>query len=64
MGAAGFEPTPKTPGENEKHDRDTDKSVHAVRNGSDTLASALAMIERLPLSDDEKIEAVRRLLGD
>jgi hypothetical protein len=71
MGAEGFEHPSKTSGETR------DSAEGGANSGANSrwrqeaakaigrdLAAALAMIAGLPLTDDEKIQAVRRLLAD
>ena len=60
MGAAGLEHPLKPP---EKQGVTPRGGAESGAQCSDTFAEALALIWKLPLSDIEKAEAVRRLLA-
>jgi hypothetical protein len=59
MGADGFEPPRKPSG---KTGVPAEGAAKSAASGADSFAEAVAGIMRLPLTDAERAEAVRRLL--
>jgi hypothetical protein len=60
VAATGLEHPPKTPG---NQDLARQGGAESGALGAGSFAEALNLISKLPLSDTEKAEAVRRLIG-